>query len=138
MSRSERIAQQLGMSHGAAASRLRKNILFRLLKRLGENYCFKCSELIEEVDDLSIEHKKPWEGRSAELFWDLENIAFSHSGCNKNHSYNAGGHNKKIAPEGMSWCSPHQRFEPIENFFKNTSKWNGLAESCKDARPERK
>jgi hypothetical protein len=138
MSRSERIAQQLGMSHGAAASRLRKNILFSLLKELNKNACSKCLLLIESVDDLSIEHIKPWENRSADLFWDLDNIAFSHSDCNRPHSYNSGGQNKKIATEGMAWCSPHQRFEPSGNFFKNVAKANGLAEYCKEARPERK
>ena len=82
MSRSERIAQQLGMSQGAAAGKLRKNILFHLLKKLGENTCSKCTKSIEQPDDLSIEHLQPWENRSAELFWDLDNIAFSHMRCN--------------------------------------------------------
>lgn len=75
----------LGMPFGTACNRLRKNVLFRLLKKLSENVCFKCGQLIDIVDDLSIEHKLPWEGRSAELFWDLENIAFSHLHCNRPH-----------------------------------------------------
>lgn len=83
MNSNERKTETLGMPHGTATNRLRKNILFHLLKKHGENYCFKCSELIEEVEDLSIEHKKPWQGVSAELFWDLENIAFSHLHCNR-------------------------------------------------------
>lgn len=73
----------LGMPHGTASNRLRKNILFNLLKKHGENVCFKCSEVIDKVEDLSIEHKKPWEGISADLFWDLDNIAFSHMFCNR-------------------------------------------------------
>lgn len=81
--RSKRISEQLGMSHGAAAGQLRKRVLFHLLTKLGENVCFKCSEVIDKVEDLSIEHKQPWEGRSAELFWDIENIAFSHLHCNR-------------------------------------------------------
>ena len=68
----------LGMPHGTACNRLRKMVLFNLLQRHGENICFKCSETIEHADDLSIEHKEPWEGVSVELFWSLENIAFSH------------------------------------------------------------
>jgi hypothetical protein len=66
-------------------------LLFRSLKRLGENICHSCSKEIELVDELSIEHKKPWEGISAELFWDLENIAFSHIRCNTPHEYKGFG-----------------------------------------------
>ena len=86
MSRSERIVGLLGMSYGAACNRLRKNILFHLLKEHGKNICFKCSEVIDKVEDLSIEHKLPWEGRDASLFWDIENIAFSHMKCNRPHT----------------------------------------------------
>ena len=43
-----------------------------------EDICFKCKSKIKIVEELSIEHKLPWEGISIELFWDLDNIAFSH------------------------------------------------------------
>ena len=95
--RSARIAQLLGMPHGTATNRLRKNLLFNLLVRLKENLCSVCREEIVSADQMSIEHKQPWEGRSADLFWDLSNIAFSHSACNKQHVYK-GGH-RRIAPE---------------------------------------
>lgn len=78
----EKKTATLGMPHGTATGRLRKNILFHLLRKYGESVCFKCSQDIERVEDLSIEHKKPWEGVSADLFWDLDNIAFSHLRCN--------------------------------------------------------
>lgn len=72
----------LGMPHGTAQGRLRKLILFDLLKRHGENICYRCSKSIETVEDLSIEHKKAWLGIDVKLFWDLSNIAFSHLKCN--------------------------------------------------------
>jgi hypothetical protein len=97
MSRSQRLAQQLGMPYGTACNRLRKNILFSLLKKLKENTCFKCGQVIQSVDDLSIEHKLPWEGRDADLFWDIENISFSHVGCNRPH--NPPSHKKYFTPE---------------------------------------
>jgi hypothetical protein len=50
----------LGMPHGTAGNRLRKLILFDLLRRHGENVCLKCSKEIETADELSIEHKQPW------------------------------------------------------------------------------
>jgi 5-methylcytosine-specific restriction endonuclease McrA len=91
-------AVTLGMPHGTACGKLRKNILFHLLKKHGENQCYRCTEPIELVDELSIEHKKPWEGISADLFWDLENVAFSHMRCNRPHRNNGGRPFKKDYP----------------------------------------
>lgn len=91
----------LGMPHGTAVNRLRKNILFHLLKKHGENICFKCGKEIETADTLSIEHKEPWQSNlSSQLFWDLENIAFSHMFCNRPHR-NTGGSEaqKKLSRE---------------------------------------
>ena len=79
----ERKNQTLGMSHGTAAGKLRKMVLFRQLKKYKDNICARCSQEIETVDELSIEHLKPWEGISADLFWDLDNVAFSHARCNR-------------------------------------------------------
>ncbi len=93
----------LGMPHGTATARLRKSILFHLIQKLSENICFKCSEKIEKVEDLSIEHKLPWEGVSVELFWSLDNIAFSHLRCNRPHRYVGGGVSKrKIGEAGTA------------------------------------
>ena len=90
----------LGMPHGTACNRLRKMILLNLLEKHGENICFKCSQLIESAEELSIEHKRPWEGVSIELFWDLENIAFSHLRCNRNHRWKGGRADmRKVGPE---------------------------------------
>lgn len=138
MNRSERIAQQLGMSHGAAAGKLKKNILFHLLSRLEENICFKCQQHIECYNDLSIEHIKPWEGRCADLFWDMENISFSHLKCNRQHVYRGGTHRRIKAPDGMAWCSKHKEFLPKENFSKGNDRWNGLRHVCKNCEKEYK
>jgi hypothetical protein len=76
--------EKLGMPYGTAAHRLRKNILFHLLKSYDDNNCFKCGEKILEVKDLSVEHKIPWLNSDSpkELFFDMNNIAFSHLKCN--------------------------------------------------------
>jgi hypothetical protein len=132
MSRSERIAGQLGMSIGAASHRLRKNILFSLLKKVHEDVCFVCGQKIETVEELSIEHKLPWEGRSAELFWDLNNIAFSHLKCNRQHEHNSGGENKKIGPPGTNWCFRHKQFLPTDNFVVNKTRFSGFHNLCKE------
>src|SRR4029077_9406118 len=127
--RAKRIVQQLGMSQGAAQNRLRKSILFSFAQRLKEDVCFKCGKQIKSVDELSIEHKLPWENRSAELFWDLSNIAFSHLECNRQHSSSKEAL-RKIGPEGTAWCSVHQEFLSIERFWKNPNNWNGVSRAC--------
>ena len=81
---SNKKSEQLGMSHGAAANRLRKKILFALIREAGVDDCFRCGKLIEGIDDLSIEHKTPWLDSKdpVGLYFDLDNIAFSHLSCN--------------------------------------------------------
>lgn len=77
-------ARQLGMSHGSACNKLRKQIMFRMMQKCGEDICFQCGEKIESVDTLSVEHKIPWMNSNdpVGLFFDTDNIAFSHLSCN--------------------------------------------------------
>lgn len=128
----------LGMSHGTASHRLRKILLFESLKRHGENVCVRCNQSILQVEDLSIEHIKPWEGISAELFWDLENIAFSHLRCNVPHTYSklGGLSQRKVGPDGTAWCCGHKMFELIAKFTKSAQHWNGLHPYCVESRKE--
>ncbi len=129
----------LGMSHSKAAHKLRKLVLFQLVQQSKRDACFRCGQKICSVDELSIEHKEPWEGRSVELFWDLANIAFSHMKCNRPHShvYNelSGIKQRKVGPEGTAWCNGHQHFLPIENFTKRSDRWNKVEWYCKECRP---
>ena len=73
---------QLGMPFGTAQNQLRRIVLFDLLKRHGENFCFRCGEEIKEVSQLSMEHKEAWQNHETGLYWDVKNIAFSHLSCN--------------------------------------------------------
>lgn len=77
-------SEQLGMPIGTANAKLRKSILFNLLKEYNKNICYQCGKVIEFEEDLSIEHKIPWldSDNPKELFFSLENIAFSHLKCN--------------------------------------------------------
>ena len=97
----QRKSEFLGIPAGTAFARLRKVVLFNLLQKFGEDKCFRCQEKIAQADDLSIDHKQPWEGISIELFWELDNIAFSHLSCNLPHSYKGGG------PRLRSWPGRH-------------------------------
>ncbi len=125
-------SQQLGMPFGTAQHRLKKMVMFDLVKRLELNFCFRCGNPINSVDEFSIEHKKPWQGIDADLFWDLENIAFSHLSCNSS----ATDHRKtftaqmKRCPEGTSWCNKCKTFRPKSEFSKNKSRICGLQNRC--------
>lgn len=72
----------LGMNFSTASNRLKKQLLFKYVILAGDNICFACKEPIEDVRELSVEHKEPWNARDAIKFWDLNNIAFSHIKCN--------------------------------------------------------
>lgn len=91
----------LGINFSAASQRLRKLILFNLVQRFNQDSCFRCSEQIEDIDDLSIEHKESWQSASdpKAAFFDLENIAFSHLRCNVR---TANG-NKMHCPKGHGY-----------------------------------
>lgn len=80
----EKKNKQLGMPLGTASARLRKKILFSLIKECGKNVCYQCGKPIETEEELSIEHKIPWldSNNPKELFFSIDNIAFSHLRCN--------------------------------------------------------
>jgi hypothetical protein len=120
-------AEQLGMSFGKARNKLVNIIFLHLAKLSGTSACFKCGKEIVSPNEISIEHKKPWLDVSPDLFWNLDNIAFSHRKCNK---ADRTPRNRKIGPEGTSWCSVHKDFLPIENFWKNPTIWNGISRQC--------
>lgn len=120
-------SQFLGMPYGTACNRLRKKILFQFLKRLKENVCYQCGNIIETEADLSIEHKLPWLKKDPNLFWDLDNIAFSHMSCN----YAAASRPNKIKPlKGMSWCYECEDYRPISEFPEKLKKKNGNLREC--------
>lgn len=120
-------SEQLRMPFGTACGRLRKLILFDLLQKHGKNYCYRCGREIETVDDLSIEHKIAWLHNDPDLFWDLDNVAFSHVKCN----YGASRQNKRIGQIGTAWCYRCKQFLPTESFGPDESRWNGLRNCCK-------
>ena len=125
----------IGMPFGTAAHRLRKIIMFDLVKQLNLNFCYRCGSLIENIEDFSIEHKKPWLHKDVKLFWDLNNIAFSHLKCNiynkpKNRIETLGEDCKK----GFHWCSNCKKCLPIELFGKDNKRYSGLRRHCKKCR----
>ena len=84
MGSNKKKSEQLGMSHGSAANRLRKEILWRYVVQNKDNICFQCHDIIRGINDLSIEHKVPWldSDDPIGLYFHPDNIAFSHLRCN--------------------------------------------------------
>jgi hypothetical protein len=76
--------KQLGMDYGTAQNRLKKQVLFELIKASGLDMCFVCEKVIDNIKHLSIEHIEPWldSDNPKEVFFDLKNITFSHLKCN--------------------------------------------------------
>jgi len=137
--------EQLGMPYGTASGRLLKRLLLRMAQDLHRDMCFRCGKRIETVEEFSIEHKKDWLDVSVDLFWDLDNIAFSHRVCNVAASKRdsqarldqldaARIDHVTDAPEGMAWCYGHRRF--LERGLFNANKWypSGVQRYCKECR----
>jgi len=143
----------LGMNPSTATSRLRKMLLFQLLEKHKENICYRCGQLILNVEELSIDHKKPWLHVSSDLFWDLSNIAFSHLLCNTGFTrtterkrqacsenikaYNRIRNGVHNAPDGTAWCAGHRDYLSVELFHSNERNSNGCASYCKECRKTR-
>lgn len=87
---------QLGMPIGTASARLRKALLFDMTKQLKLNRCFRCGKQIRNINTFSIEHKISWQTSQnpVKMFFDLNNIAFSHFSCNC-------GHGKRQTPDNI-------------------------------------
>jgi len=75
---------ELGMNVGTASNALRKQMMFLMAKQLNRDICFQCGRKIESVKEFTIDHKIPWRRSDdpKQLFFDLDNIAFSHGTCN--------------------------------------------------------
>ena len=123
---------QLDMNFSTAVRQLNRLIILHLLKQSKLNYCFRCKEEIVSVAELSIDHKIDWLDNDPLLFWDMQNIAYSHLTCNaqsgRGKYTNA---QRKIGPSGTNWCCSCQKFLPVNKFYKNRSSWTGYQRTCK-------
>lgn len=82
---------QLGMNPGTASARLVKDLLWKFIVDAGQDTCIRCDGKMRR-DNFSVEHVKPWMNSEdpVGLFFNLENISFSHQSCNTrklNESY---------------------------------------------------
>ncbi|KKL25625.1 hypothetical protein LCGC14_2403420 [marine sediment metagenome] len=119
------------MPFGTACGKLRKFVMFQLVQQTGRDRCFVCEKKITSADEFTIEHKIPWLDDNPDLFWDLNNIAFSHGKCNKAQP------SRKIGPKGKSWCYGCKSFLSENMFGNRSSRWNNLDYECKSCKAER-
>jgi 5-methylcytosine-specific restriction endonuclease McrA len=134
----KRKSEFLGMSWGKARHILVKRFTFCLAQKSGLDTCFRCGGKVLSPNEMSFDHKFPWEGIDVALFWDLENIAISHVKCNRPHRLGA-GKPRKIGIPGTSWCQDHRMFLPDNMFYKqnNGKRWNGLKGLCIECRKKK-
>lgn len=145
----EKKKKQLGMNPSTASGRLVKDILWSFIVDTEREKCFHCGEPMTR-ETFSIEHKIPWLDSEDPigLFFDLDNISFSHHSCNcaaaarqnmelkKSDEYRefVSKQFRKESPPGMNWCNICKRHLPVENFGKHRRRWNGLRNECKECR----
>lgn len=118
--------EQLGMDVGTAQNRLTKMLLFKY--GVGDSPCYKCGEHIDQWEEMSIDHITPWrnEVTAIELFFDLDNISFTHKSCNKKDR-----RNRIEGPVGTAWCHRHRKFFPVTEFNSDAARWNNLSAKCR-------
>lgn len=74
--------EQLGINVSTASNRLIKDLLFNFVIQ-NNSKCYRCNGALTRAT-FSVEHKTPWlhSDNPLELFFSLENIAYSHLICN--------------------------------------------------------
>lgn len=110
--------EQLGMPAGTATARLKKLLMFSLVKECNKDICYRCGKKIEDVDNFSIEHKTPWLNAENPVatFFDLDNIAYSHLNCNISAASKDIENIKKVCQESYKRGARHSKFN--ENDIK--------------------
>ena len=82
--RTKKIEELLGEKLSTAKSKLNKLLMFELAKKCNMDICFRCGEMITNIEEFTVDHKESWllSDDSAKLFYEMSNIAFSHAKCN--------------------------------------------------------
>lgn len=82
--RTKKIEELLGEKLSTAKSKLNKMLMFELAKKCNMATCFRCGHKIEDIGEFTIDHKESWilGDNPSRLFYDIDNIAFSHAKCN--------------------------------------------------------
>lgn len=133
--RNNRLKDILGETISNATYKLRKILLFEFAKRLDLHHCFRCGEPIDNIDEFTVDHVLSWRlHKSRELFYDIDNIKFSHFKCNcANYTKSKTRPNarkNKIKNE-EKFCDLCMRFIPLAQFHKKSNAVDGYQTYCK-------
>jgi hypothetical protein len=131
----------LGLPVSKASHTLKKRLFFNFLKQLNLDICYRCNNKILSAEELSVDHKIEWRYDKPELFWDLNNIAYSHRKCNKPRSRKGilQPLYRKQCPSNESWCSGCKTCRSNLFFSRNVrGKADGLHYNCKQCDKIRK
>ena len=98
----KRKSAALGVNASSADSRLKTMLLFKLAGLLNLLDCYRCGGPIESIDQFTKDHKVAWlnSENPSELFFDLDNVAFSHRTCNSSAA---------TGTAGLSWEAQGRR-----------------------------
>lgn len=126
-------ADQLGMDWAKARYKLSKMLLFKMAHEAGYGDCFQCGRLIDDIDTFSVDHKQPWRDVDAALFWDLNNIAFSHLSCNSRAAKRGG---EPIPPIGDNekYCGRCKNVKQMTDFPPAASRRDSYCTACQTER----
>lgn len=129
-------AKQLGMNPSTAGGRLRKTIIFNFAQKLNLDICFQCGEKIGSIEEFSIEHKIPWLNSETpvDLFFNLDNIAFSHLSCNCKAARKP---NKIDVSDGTQTCRMCGIVKELEEFGNRKINASGKDTECLECSRER-
>lgn len=129
----EKRERVLGMSSGKASGILKKMLIFDFAEKAGHK-CYRCGGELT-LATISIEHKIPYlnSDKPKDLFFDLDNIAFSHLKCNSSAITT-----KIILPiEGKIKCKGCDKDKDKDQFIKS-KKSEGYKGKCKTCRNEKR
>jgi len=106
----------LEITFGKANNILRRSLLFSFIVKLGINKCYRCN-LPMTLDNYSIEHIESWEYSDTpkELFFDLDNISFSHKFCNNSAGGHVGYSKKNSCRYGHKWTEENTYWRTRNN-----------------------
>lgn len=96
--------KQLGINPSTASGRLIKDLLFNFVIEAG-HVCFRCGRPLNR-ETFSIEHIVPWLDSEipTELFFDRDNIAYSHLSCNVGAARRNKVHDSKAEAKKIQWA----------------------------------
>lgn len=135
---SETKCKQLGLDFSTASHRLKKSVFHNLVVKSELDICFRCGEKILTPEELSIDHKIDWLHGDFALFWDLDNVTFSHRCCNRPRIGLECLEIRNKCPEGMIYCYVCKSYLLSSSFHPHfrVNKPHKSPE-CKDCRNEK-